>query len=155
MQVNGATLKQVEKFKYFGVAFISDGRKDRELHTGIGKASAVMRALHYSVAKKRHSSKKAKLLIFKTVFVPILIYGYESWVMTKRVLSQMQATKTRFLSRIEEVTLPVFKKVHSTKIQKSLNFVPLLFYLEKSQLRWFGHVSRMPQERLSKQALVA
>ena len=44
LKVNGATLKQVEKFKYLGVAFTSDGRQDEELDTRIGKASAVMRA---------------------------------------------------------------------------------------------------------------
>ena len=42
LQVNGATLKQVKKFKYLGVAFTSDGRQDKELDTRIGKASAVM-----------------------------------------------------------------------------------------------------------------
>ena len=52
LQVNGATLKQVEKFKYLGVAFTSDGRQDEELDTRIGKASAVMRALHYSIVMK-------------------------------------------------------------------------------------------------------
>ena len=40
LQVNGATLKQVEKFKYLGVAFTSDGRQDEELDTRISKASA-------------------------------------------------------------------------------------------------------------------
>ena len=46
LQKNRATLKQVEKFKYLGIAFTSDGRQDEELDTQIGKASAVMRALH-------------------------------------------------------------------------------------------------------------
>ena len=78
LQVNGTTLKQVEKFKYLGVAFTSDGRQDKELDTRIGKANAVIRALHYSVVLKRELSKKAKLSIFKTVFVFILIYGHES-----------------------------------------------------------------------------
>ena len=41
----------------------------------IGKASAVMRALHYLVAMKRELSKKAKLSIFQTTFVSIIIYG--------------------------------------------------------------------------------
>ena len=64
-----------------------------------------MRALHYSVVMKRELSKKAKLSIFKAVFVPILTYGHESWVMTTRMRSQVQATEIRFLRRIEGVTL--------------------------------------------------
>ena len=153
LQVNGATLKQVEKFKYFGVAFTSDGRQDEELDTRIGKANAVMRALHYSIVMKRELPKKAKLSIFKAVFVPILTYGHESWVVTKRMRSQVQASKMRFLRRIEGVTL--FNNVRSSEIRKSLNIEPLLLGIERSQLRWFGHVRRMPQERLSKQALLA
>ena len=50
LQVNRATLKQVEKFKYLGVAFTSDRKQDEELDTQIGKASAVMRASHSRMA---------------------------------------------------------------------------------------------------------
>ena len=112
-----------------------------------------MRALHYSVVMKWELSKKANLSIFKAVFVPILTYGHESWVMTERMRSQVQASEMRFLRRIEGVTL--FNKVRSSEIRKSLNIEPLLLRIERSQLRWFGHVSRMPQERLPKQALLA
>ena len=142
LQANGATLKQVEKFKYLGVAFTSDGRQDEELDTRIGKASAAMQALHYSVVMKRELSKKAKLSIFKAVFVPILTYGHESWVMTERVRSQVQASEMRFVRRMEGVTL--FHKVRSSEIRKSLNIEPLLLRIERSQLRWFDYVSRMP-----------
>ena len=59
----------------------------------------------------------------------------------------------RFLPRINGVTQ--FNKLRSSEIQKSLNIEPFLFRIERSQLRWFGHVSRMPQERLPKHALLA
>ena len=95
---------------------------------------------------KRELSKKEKLSILKTVFVPILTNGHESWVMTVRVRSQVQASEMRFLRRIEGVTL--FNKVHISEIRKFLNIEPLLLRIERSQLKWFGHVSRMPQERL-------
>ena len=69
LQVNRATLKQVEKkFKNLVVAFRSDERQDEELDTCIGKAGAVTQALHNSVFMKRALSKKDKLSIFKTVF---------------------------------------------------------------------------------------
>ena len=52
--------------------------------------------------------------MFKIVFVPILTYGHESWVMTERVRSLVQASEMRSLRRIEGVTL--FNKVRSAKI---------------------------------------
>ena len=58
-----------------------------------------------------------KLSIFKIVFVPILIYSHESWAMIVRMRLQVQASKMRFLQKIEKVTL--FNKVRSFEIQKS------------------------------------
>ena len=45
--------------------------------------------------------------------------------------------------------------MRSSEIRKSLNIELLLLRIKRSQLRWFGHVSRMPQEKLPKQALLA
>jgi len=70
--------------------------------------------------KKRELSKKAKLSVFETVFVPILLtYGHEAWVMTEKIRLLVQASEMRFFRRIEGVTL--LNKVRSSGIQKSLN----------------------------------
>ena len=58
--------KLVEEFKYFGLH--SRVMEDEELNTQIGKASELMRALHYLVVMKRELSKKAKLSISKQIF---------------------------------------------------------------------------------------
>ena len=76
LHVGGVSLKQVEKFKYLVVAFASDGKQEKELDVRLGKASAVKRALHHSVALKRELSRNAKLSVFKSIFVPIFIYDY-------------------------------------------------------------------------------
>jgi len=68
--------------------------------------------------------------------------------MTERILSQIQAAEIGFLGRVQ-VTLS--DKVRSCKIRKALNIEALL-RVETSQLRWFGHVTRMPQERLARPA---
>ena len=72
LQMGRVQLKQVEKFKYLGIAFTSDGRQDEEIYIRTSKASAVMQALRCSVVLKRELSKKAKLAIFRFIFVPIL-----------------------------------------------------------------------------------
>ena len=76
LQVGGVSLKQVEKFKYLGVACSSEEGQDEELDVRSGKASAVMLALHNSVVLKRELSRNAKLSVFKSIFVPILTCGH-------------------------------------------------------------------------------
>jgi len=67
-QVSGNTLQQVEKFKYLGVVFTSDGRGREERDTRICKTNAVLRQLYRSVATKQELSNTAKLSVFKSVF---------------------------------------------------------------------------------------
>jgi len=81
LQVSGNTPQQMAKFKYGGVIFARDGRWSEEIDTRIGKANAVLRELYRSVVTKRELSNTAKLSVFKLVFVPILTYGHESWIM--------------------------------------------------------------------------
>ena len=84
-------MKQLEKFEYPTAVFMSDVRQDEELDTRICKASAVMRALYYSVVMKRELLKKGKALNFQNSFCShSQLYGHESWVMTERVRSQAQ-----------------------------------------------------------------
>ena len=49
----------------------------------------------------------------------------------------------------------MFDKVCHIVFQESLNIESLLLRIERSQFRWFNHVSRMPQEWLFKQILYA
>ena len=110
-----------------------------------------MRQLHRSVVLKRELCTKAKLSIFRSVYVPILTYGHECWIMNEKVRSRVQAAEMGFLRRISGLIL--LDKVKSADIRESLNIESLLLRLERSQLRWYGHVTRMPQERTAKKLL--
>ena len=55
------------------------GRDTAKLLGGIYSPLFRHPCLHYLVVMKQELSKKAKLSIFKAVFVPILTNGYESW----------------------------------------------------------------------------
>ena len=98
----------------------------------IGKASAVTRQLHRSVALKRELCTRAKLSIFRSVYVPILTYGHECWIMNEKVRSPVQAAEMGFLQRISGLTL--LNKVKNADIRKSLHIQSLLLKLERSQL---------------------
>ena len=148
LQLNGATQQQVYKFKYLVVAFANDERHNEELDIQICKAIAIKRALHYSIAVRRELPKTSKALNFRDNLCPfsptVSVYGSENSVMTKRVQPQVLASKMRLLKKIKGVIL--LTTCGSLEILKSLQ--PLLLQIERSQRRWFDHVSKMPQEKL-------
>jgi len=118
-------------------------------HMRIGKTHAVLRELYCSVVTERELPINAKL----SVFVRILIYEHASWVMTETVLSQAQTAEMGFLRNVHGVTLR--DKVPSCEIRKTLNVKPLLFWVERSQVWCYSHVSRMPQDIFARRVLLA
>ncbi|TWW79900.1 hypothetical protein D4764_10G0009300 [Takifugu flavidus] len=76
-----------------------------------------MRTLHRSVVVKRELSRKAKLSIYRSIFVPTLTYG---WLGSP------------------------LERGRSSAIREKLGVEPLLLRVERSQMRWLGHLVRMP-----------
>ncbi|KAK3564038.1 hypothetical protein QTP86_006949 [Hemibagrus guttatus] len=146
LQVGGEVLPQVEEFKYLGVLFTSEGRMDREIDRRIGAAAAVMRSMYRSVVVKKELSRKAKLSIYQSIYVPTLTYGHELWVMTERVRSRIQAAEMSFLCRVAGRSLR--DRVRSSVTREELGVEPLLLHIERGQLRWLGHLFRMPPGHL-------
>ncbi|TWW77869.1 hypothetical protein D4764_12G0012590 [Takifugu flavidus] len=118
LRVKEEILPQVEEFKYLGVLFTCEGRMEQEIDRWIGAASTVMRTLHRSVVVKRELSQKAKLSIYRSIFVPTLTYGHELWVMTERTRLRVQATEMSFLRRVAGLSLR--DRVRSSAIQEEL-----------------------------------
>ncbi|KAK3526422.1 hypothetical protein QTP70_025454, partial [Hemibagrus guttatus] len=146
LQVGGEVLPQVEEFKYLGVLFTSEGRMDHEIDRRIGAAAAVMRSMYRSVVVKKELSQKAKLSIYQSIYVPTLTYGHELWVMTERVRSRIQVAEMSFLCRVAGRSLR--DRVRSSVTWEELGVEPLLLHIERGQLRWLGHLFRMPPGRL-------
>jgi len=87
LRVGNELLPQGKEFKYLGVLFTSEGKMEREMDRRIGAASSVMRALYRSVVVKRELSRKVKLSIYRSIYIPTLTYGHELWVVTKRMIA--------------------------------------------------------------------
>ncbi|KAK3542618.1 hypothetical protein QTP86_031319, partial [Hemibagrus guttatus] len=142
LQIGGEVLPQVEEFKYLGVLFTSEGRMDREIDRRIGAAAAIMRSMYRSVVVKKELSRKAKLSIYQSIYIPTLTYDHELWVMTERVRSRIQAAEMSFLCRVAGRSLR--DRVRSSVPREELGVNPLLLHIERGQLRWLGHLFRMP-----------
>ncbi|KAI3377359.1 hypothetical protein L3Q82_008400 [Scortum barcoo] len=138
LQVGGEVLPQVEEFKYLGVLFTSEGKMEREIDRRIGAASAVMRSVYRTVVVKKELSRKAKLSIYRSIYVPTLTYGHELWVMTERTRSRIQAAEMSFL-RIGWLGAPLENRVRSSVTREELGGVePLLLQHreESAEVAW-------------------
>ncbi|KAI3366764.1 hypothetical protein L3Q82_009427 [Scortum barcoo] len=71
LRVGGEVLPQVEEFKYLGVLFTSEGKMEREIDRRIGAASLqlIMRSVYRTVVVKKELSRKAKLSIYRSIYV--------------------------------------------------------------------------------------
>ena len=76
--------------------FTSGGKWSKEVDRRIVKAKSVLCELSRSLVTKWELSNTAKVSRFKSFFVPTLTCGRESWLMTGRVLSEVQVTEMGF-----------------------------------------------------------
>ena len=141
------SLPQVKEFKYLRVLFMSERMMGRDIDWRFGAAGAVLHALGRMVVTKTKLSRKAKLSICWSVFVPTLTYGHERWVMTERMRLRVQVAEMGFLRRVAGVSLR--DGVISSTIREGLGVEPLLLCVERSQLRWFGHLMMILDKRLT------
>ena len=94
-----------------------------------------------------------KLSIYRSIYAPTLTYGHELWVMTERTRSRIQAAEMSFLRRVAGRSLR--DRVRSSVTREELGVEPLLLHIERSQLRWLGHLYRMPPGRLPREVFQA
>ncbi|KAL0266254.1 UNVERIFIED_CONTAM: hypothetical protein PYX00_008851 [Menopon gallinae] len=63
-----------------------------------------MQQLRRSMVRRAEPSREAKLGIYRAVYVPVLTYGHQVWVMTERTRSRIRAAEMRFLRAVAGVT---------------------------------------------------
>ena len=86
-----------------------------------------------SVVIKMELRQNVRLSIYKSIFVPTLIYGHEIWVVTERMRSWIQVAEMGFLQRVAGLNLR--DRVRSLAIQRELEVELLLLCIKRSQLR--------------------
>ena len=148
--VNGHTLKETDNFIYLGSKISSDNLIAIEIDNRIAKFTKNLFCL-YPLMKEKSIPKDVKVCIYTTILRPVLLYGCETWTLNKKLKSKIQATEMRILRLIFGVTRR--DRLRNDDIRASLKVHSILSIIEKSQLRWFGHVLRMPEDRDVKRML--
>ncbi|KAL7371989.1 hypothetical protein ABVT39_008105 [Epinephelus coioides] len=94
---------------------------------------------------------KTKLLVYKAVILPTLIYGAKAWTTYSRHLRTLESYHQRCLQKILRVSWE--DKRPNASILQEANTDSITTTISKHQLRWTGHVIQMPDTHLPKQVL--
>ena len=96
IKVGGKEFEVVKHFKYLGSELTEDGRLDLEISRRIQLGSAFYQQVQGLVWNK-DIPMKAKEVMYKAYYVPIMTYAAETWTITQRDESRVQAAEMKFL----------------------------------------------------------
>ena len=144
-------LKTVDSFKYLGSILSSSCDIENEIQSRIRLASSSFGKLKDRVFLNRNLTPLTKIKVYTAVCLSILLYGSETWTLYRAQIRRLEAFHIRCLQSI--LGLSWRDRIPHVTILQSANTTSIECMIVSRQLRWVGHVFRMPEDRLPRQIL--
>ena len=120
MKVDNSSIERVEEFKYLGTTLTNKNSIQVEIKCRFKLGNAC----YYSVQNVLASSllyKTLKIEIYKTIILPVVLYGCETWWLTLREERRLPVFENRMLRRVfwpkrDEVT-GEWRKLHNEELR--------------------------------------
>ena len=158
VNIDGMEVEVVETFKYLGMTVARDGNIKEEINERIGAANRCLFSL-ISLLKKRSISERTKLRVYNTIIRPVLIYGCETWSLTKKQEKRLEVFENKVL-RI--VTGPVYdqgmqewRRRHNWELRGRTKQPHISQIVKGRRIQWAGHMARMEEERMPRSVFLA
>jgi hypothetical protein len=103
-------------------------------------------------------SRNVKVKIYKTIILPVVLYGCETWAVTLREEYRLRVFENTVLRRIfgpkrDKVT-GEWRKLHSEELHNLYLSPDIIRQVKSRRMRWAGHVAHMGEERKVYKVLV-
>uniref|UniRef100_A0A803SPW5 ribonuclease H n=1 Tax=Anolis carolinensis TaxID=28377 RepID=A0A803SPW5_ANOCA len=152
IQLNGVTLENVDHFRFLGSHLSTKVNLDTEIQHRLSSASAAFFHMKQRVFDDRDIRRETKVLVYKAIPLPTLLYACEMWTVYRRHTQLLERFYQRCLRKILQISwedrrtnVSVLEEAKTTSIEAMLL---------RHQLRWTeGHVVRMLDHHLPKQLI--
>jgi len=148
--LESSPLDEVESFTYLGSTINVQGGRDEDVKTRIGKVRTVFRQLQ-TICKSRELSQRTKIRIFKSNVKPVLLYGAETWRITKATVTKVETFINSSLRRILKVHWR--DKISNISLWERTQRIPGEQAMGKRRWGWIGHTLGKPVASTTGQAL--
>ena len=96
-------------------------------------------------------SKNLKIKIYRTIILPFVVYGCETWSLTMREECRLRVFENRMLRRIfgpkmDEV-IREWRKLHNEEFNDMYPSPNIVRVIKLRRMRWAGRVARMGERR--------
>jgi len=140
----------VEEFKYLGTTLTNQNSIQEEIKNRLKLGNACYYSMQ-NLLSSRLLSKKLKIKIYRTIILPVVLYGCETWSLTLREERRLRVSENRVLRRVfgpkrDEVT-GEWRKVHNEELRDLYSLSNIVRVLKSRRMRWAGHVARMGEGR--------
>jgi hypothetical protein len=100
-----------------------------------------------SLLSSRLLSRKLKVKIYKTIILPVVLYGCETWSLALREEHRPRVFENRMLRRIfgptrDEVT-GEWRMLHNGELHNLYSSPDIIRQIKSMRMSWAGHVARM------------
>ncbi|RUS89829.1 hypothetical protein EGW08_002441 [Elysia chlorotica] len=143
-------IKEANKFTYLGSIVNKDGGSDEDIKCRINKARQAFITLR-QIWKSKTLSIHNKLRIFNTNVKSVLLYGSETWRVTKTNSKKIQGFTNRCLRNILGVHWP--EVISNEELWERTRQTPVETEIMKRKWGWVGHTLRKPASNITRQAL--
>jgi hypothetical protein len=149
IKVGNRSLENVSLFKYVGMTatnpnLIQEGIK-RILNSGNACYHSVQNLL-----SSRLLSKNMKARIYKTIILPLGLYGCETWSLTVREECKLRVFENRMLRRIfgpkRDGVTGGRGKLHNEELHNLYSLPSVIRIIKSRKIRWVRHVARKGEE---------
>jgi hypothetical protein len=103
-------------------------------------------------------SRNVKVKTYKTIILPVVLYGCKTWSLTLREQHRLRVFENRILRRIfgpkrDEMT-GEWRKLHNEELHNLYSSPDIIRQIKSRRMRCAGHVARMEEKRKVYKVLV-